>query len=87
MIVAMVDWGAGNYERAAAELEPVARAVVERAALRPGEDVIDVACGTRNAALLAAAYGVRVIGVDAAPRLLEVARDRARARGLGVVPE
>ena len=36
MIVAMVDWGAGNYERVAAELEPVALAVVERAALRQG---------------------------------------------------
>lgn len=54
---AMVDWGAGNYDRTAAELEPVALAVVESAALRPGEDVIDLACGTGNAALLAAACG------------------------------
>lgn len=80
----MVDWGAGNYDRTAAELEPVALAVVERAALRPGEDVIDLACGTGNAALLAAACGARVIGVDAAPRLLGIARDRARAHGVEV---
>lgn len=80
----MVDWGAGNYERAAAELEPVAVAIVNRAALRPGEDVIDLACGTGNAALAAAARGARVVGIDAAARLLEVARERARARGLEV---
>jgi SAM-dependent methyltransferase len=75
----MVDWGAGNYETAAAELEPVALAVVERAKLRSGEEVIDLACGTGNAALVAASRGARVVGVDAAPRLLEVARERARA--------
>jgi len=74
----MVDWDAGRYETAAAELEPVARAVVERAAPAPGEDVVDVACGTGNAALLAAARGGRVVGIDAAARLLDVARERAR---------
>jgi SAM-dependent methyltransferase len=75
----MVDWDAGRYEIAAAELEPVARAVVEHAAPVPGEDVIDVACGTGNAALLAAARGARVVGIDGAQRLLDVARERARA--------
>ncbi len=78
----MVDWGAGKYETTAAELEPVARVVVEQAALGAGEDVLDLACGTGNAALLAAAHGARVIGVDAAPRLLEVARTRAKALGV-----
>jgi SAM-dependent methyltransferase len=82
MILNMVDWGAGKYETTAAELEPVAQAVVEQAALIAGEDVLDLACGTGNAALLAAARGARVIGVDAAPRLLEVARTRARTSGV-----
>jgi SAM-dependent methyltransferase len=84
MILAVVDWGAGSYEKTAAELEPVARVVVDRARLRPGEDVIDLACGTGNAALLAAARGARVIGLDTAPRLLEVARERAAAQGVDV---
>jgi SAM-dependent methyltransferase len=75
----MVDWDAGRYERTAAELEPVARAVVDAAQPRPGERVLDLACGTGNAALLAAQRGAGVIGVDAAPRLLEVARERARS--------
>jgi SAM-dependent methyltransferase len=80
----MVDWGAGDYEATAEELAPVAEAVVQRARISAGEDVLDVACGTGNAALLAAARGARVVGVDGAPRLLEVARERARARGVVV---
>ena len=74
-----MDWGAGSYERTAAELEPVARAIVDAAQPQPAERVLDLACGTGNAALLAAGRGARVVGVDAAPRLLEVARERARS--------
>jgi SAM-dependent methyltransferase len=43
---------------------------------------VDVGCGTGNAALLAAARGARVTGVDPASRLLDVARAQAAARGL-----
>jgi len=78
----MVDWGAGTYETTAEELEPVAHEVVGLARIAAGDDVVDVACGTGNAALLAAARGARVIGVDGAPRLLEVARERARAEAV-----
>jgi SAM-dependent methyltransferase len=80
----MVDWNAGNYERTAAELDPVAEAVVKRAELRPGERVLDLACGTGNAALRAASREARVVGVDSASRLLGVARERAQALGLEV---
>src|SRR3954468_19839210 len=72
----MVDWSAGAYERTAAELEPAARHVVERAAIAPGERVLDLACGTGNAARAAAAAGARVTGLDSAPRLVEGARER-----------
>jgi SAM-dependent methyltransferase len=80
----MVDWGAGTYEIAAAELAPVAEAVIDQAGISAGDDVVDIACGTGNAALLAAARGARVVGVDGAPRLLEVARERAREGGVAV---
>ena len=76
------DWGAGQYEDTAARLEPAARVVVERAAPGAGERVVDVGCGTGNAALFAAERGATVTGVDPAPRLLDVARGRAAARGL-----
>ena len=81
------DWGIGSYEPTAAKLEPAARVVVERAAPAPGEHVVDVGCGTGNAALLAAERGGRVTGVDPAPRLLEVARERATERALDVTFE
>ena len=42
----MVDWAAGSYETTAAELEPVAKAVVQQAAPSPGDVVLDLACGT-----------------------------------------
>jgi len=80
----VVDWSAGTYETTAAELAPVAEALVERAGIRAGDDVVDVACGTGNAALLAAARGARVVGVDGAARLLDVARERAAAQGVEV---
>ncbi|WP_211340065.1 class I SAM-dependent methyltransferase [Solirubrobacter pauli] len=80
----MVDWGAGRYETTAAELAPVAQVVVEHTGVGAGDDVVDVACGTGNAALLAAARGARVIGVDGAPRLLDVARERAAAEGVEI---
>ena len=49
--------------------------------IRADERVIDLGCGTGNAALLAAACGARVIGVDPAARLLDVARGRAASEG------
>ncbi len=76
------DWSIGCYERTAAQLLLAAEAVVARAAPLAGELVVDVGCGTGNAALLAAARGARVIGVDPAARLLEVARAEAAAREL-----
>jgi SAM-dependent methyltransferase len=77
-----IDWSTGRYERTAEQLMPAARLLVERAAPAAGERVVDVGCGTGNAALLAAERGAHVTGVDPAERLLEVAREEASARGL-----
>lgn len=77
-----MDWGLGRYERIAQGLMPAARAVVERASPRAGERVLDIGCGTGNAALLAAARGALATGVDPAERLLVLARAGAAERGL-----
>jgi ubiquinone/menaquinone biosynthesis C-methylase UbiE len=79
-----IDWGVGHYESTAAQLEPAAQVVVARAEILPGERVLDLGCGTGNAALAAARAGGEVIGVDPAARLLDVARSRAAAEGLSV---
>jgi SAM-dependent methyltransferase len=77
-----LDWGLGHYEHTAAQLEPVSDLLVATAAPAPGERVVDVGCGTGNAALLAAERGAKVTGVDPAARLLEAARKRAGDRAL-----
>lgn len=79
-----IDWSSGSYERTAAELDPVSTEVVDLAQIVPGQRVLDIACGTGNAALKAAARGADVVGVDLAERLVLVARQRAQAAGLDV---
>ena len=64
-----VDWSVGHHEETASQLLPAAELLVEEAAPLAGERVVDVGCGTGNAALLAAARGARVTGVDPALRL------------------
>jgi SAM-dependent methyltransferase len=79
-----VDWNLGHYEQIAVGLLPAAETVVGRAAPLAGEHVVDIGCGSGNAALLAAARGARVTAVDPAERLLTVAQDRAAAVGADV---
>ncbi|MCA1682652.1 MAG: class I SAM-dependent methyltransferase [Actinobacteria bacterium] len=79
-----LDWGTGSYETTAVELEPVARRVVEMANLASGERVLDLACGTGNAALLAAKAGASVTGLDASERLVSVAAERGAAEHVHV---
>lgn len=74
-------WGAGDYPLMAAALEPVSALAVDAAAVSAGDRVIDVATGTGNAALQAAARGATVLAVDTEPSLLALARDRAVAAG------
>jgi ubiquinone/menaquinone biosynthesis C-methylase UbiE len=70
-------WGAGNYAAVAERISHAGEAVVEAAGIEPGHDVLDVACGTGNATIPAAKAGARVTGLDFAPALLAIARERA----------
>ena len=46
--------------------------------------VLDVACGTGNAALPAARVGADVMGLDLVPELLEAGRRKAEGEGLEI---
>lgn len=76
-----LDWGDGDYARTARTLEPAAEAVLDAAGIVRGERVLDMACGTGNAALAAARRGASAKGVDASEALLELARERAAESG------
>lgn len=65
---------AGYAATMAPSLRPIAETVVRRARLRPGERVLDIGTGTGIAAAAARGDRREVVGVDAAPGMLEIAR-------------
>lgn len=77
-------WSAGDYDSIAERILSAGRAVVARTGVGPGDRVLDVACGTGNAAVPAAAAGARVAGVDLTPEMFPAARLRAAAAGVEV---
>ena len=68
---------AGNFAAVAEKILDAGEAVVAAAGVEAGMEVLDVACGSGNATLPAARAGARVTGLDFAPGLLEIARERA----------
>ena len=82
---ARAGWAAGDYPAIAQrQLWPVGERIVRRAAVGPADDVLDVACGTGNAALRAAQAGARVVGVDLTPELLDEGARLAEQLGVEV---
>jgi ubiquinone/menaquinone biosynthesis methyltransferase len=59
--------------------------LVRRAALRPGDRALDLACGTGDIATALATVGARVTGLDITPRMLLLARAKDPARGVSWV--
>ena len=78
----MTTWAIGEYPLMAARLEPAAQRLLEAAEIGRGDTVLDLATGTGNVALLAAAAGADVVGVDFEQALLDIAAERCRAAGL-----
>lgn len=58
--------------------------LVTAARVQPGERVLDVAAGSGNASLPAAAAGASVVATDLTPELVEIGRQRAASQGLDV---
>jgi SAM-dependent methyltransferase len=77
-------WSGASYERIAETFAPIHDRVVEVLALRPGERVLDVACGTGGVALRAARAGADVTGIDISADQLAKARQAAEAESLEI---
>ncbi len=77
-------WAVGDYPSVAKRIEPVAQVLADRVGAAPGLELLDVATGSGNVALAAAAAGAHVTGLDITPELLEVARRRAASAGVQI---
>jgi ubiquinone/menaquinone biosynthesis C-methylase UbiE len=77
-------WDAGEYSALSPLIADVGERVVARAGIEPGMMVLDVACGTGNAARPAARAGARVIGCDLVPKFLRQGQAKAEAEGLQI---
>jgi SAM-dependent methyltransferase len=78
-------WSAGDFPSVARTmLWEVGPRLVQGIGIGAGEDVLDVACGTGNAAIRAAAAGGRVVGVDLTPELFTAGRREAALAGVDI---
>src|ERR1700686_3357676 len=77
-------WASGDYARIAELVTDVGERVVERAGVRAGSDVLDVAAGTGNASIPAARAGAHVIATYLTPELFTTGRRRASEAGVEI---
>ena len=74
-------WATGDLHELARQMLPVSESLVAACDPRAGQRVLDVACGSGNAALVAARRYCDVSGLDFVPSLLDRARQRPAAEG------
>jgi len=77
-------WGTGDFNVIALSVIGASEQLCEAVDPQPGQRVLDVACGSGNAALIAARRYCEVTGLDYVPELLARARQRATADGVQV---
>jgi SAM-dependent methyltransferase len=78
-------WALGDYHAVATEIIPsLGRVLVEACAVSTGEHVLDVAAGSGNVAIPAAATGAHVVATDLTPELLDQGRADADASGVSL---
>ena len=76
-------WASGDYPSMVETfLTPLGPRLVEAAGIGAGDRVLDVAAGTGNASLPAAATGAKVTASDLTPELFEAGRARAAEAGV-----
>ena len=77
-------WGSGPFEEIETNLADMHDALVAAIGPSPGEEWLDLGCGTGAVASRAATAGAKVTGVDLAPALIETAKRRAAEASLEI---
>lgn len=78
-------WALGDYPAVASEIIPDLGALLVQACdVAPGHRVLDVAAGSGNAAIPAAAAGAHVVACDLTPEMFEAGREAAARQGVDV---
>jgi len=76
-------WSTRQYPSLASNLLPATARLVNTVGITAEDAVLDVGCGTGNAALTARHRGATAVGVDASPSMLDLAADNARLANYG----
>src|SRR5919106_4488900 len=77
-------WSLGDYSQIEKFTLAASQALLDACAVSAGQEVLDVAAGTGNFALLAAAEGASVVASDLTPKLMERGRERTASEGVDV---
>jgi SAM-dependent methyltransferase len=77
-------WESGDFGQVARFITPAAEEFMGQIELKPGQKVLDAACGTGNLAVIAARRRCSTFGVDIASNLVAQARERARHEELNI---
>jgi SAM-dependent methyltransferase len=77
-------WELGDYRVIAESTLPAAQSLLDACAISAGQEVLDVAAGNGNLALLAAREGAAVVASDLTPGMVSLGRARTEAEGYDV---
>jgi SAM-dependent methyltransferase len=77
-------WALGDYPKIADLIRPSARSLADACAISAGQEVLDVAAGNGNLAVIAGEEGADVVASDIAPAQIGLGRARTEAEGLDV---
>lgn len=76
-------WATGDFNVISRLTMPMSEALVQAADPRAGQRILDIACGSGNAALVAGRRFCDVTGIDYVPELIERGKDARRGRRAG----
>ena len=77
-------WSLGDYSQIEKFTVAASLALIDACAVSAGQEVLDVAAGTGNFALLAAAEGASVVASDLTPHLIERGKERSATEGVEI---